>query len=421
MRRRLISFVILVILLIQGAAEVHSQEGSTRIHLVRPGDTWTALSLRYDLPQTELLAAAGTINPQRQPAIGSRIVIPQKDGEFGRLLRPFAGGTLQTAARYRQSPWAVALQNNIPNPYLPLLYKPIYLSGGLDFPREFPIGFNSLTASPSPAVAGQALLLHALVEPEISPSVALGQNPWLINRNDDHLLALNATGAFFGSGQIDLSIQSEDRPLWTQPWQFNDRKWNFEQLEFTSMPATDPDQMLAERERLQEIWAQNTPRPLWKGSFQWPIQDFVELTSHYGARRSINGGAYATYHEGTDFSAYRGSAVVAPAGGKVVIAEPLIVRGGTVILDHGLGIHSGYYHLSSIAVTQGQMVNAGDLLGEVGSTGRSTGNHLHWDFLIGTTWVDPEAWMDSTLAVQIQNAWGVDFPILNRQDIPHPS
>jgi murein DD-endopeptidase MepM/ murein hydrolase activator NlpD len=142
-----------------------------------------------------------------------------------------------------------------------------------------------------------------------------------------------------------------------------------------------------------------------------PIQDFVEISSHYGARRSINGGPYDTYHEGTDFSAYRGSPVLAPASGIVSLAETLPVRGGSVILDHGLGIHTGYYHLSQINVEVGQHVNSGDLLGEVGTTGRSTGNHLHWDLLIGTNWIDAEQWVDSNLASGIRYHLTGPFPV----------
>ena len=102
----------------------------------------------------------------------------------------------------------------------------------------------------------------------------------------------------------------------------------------------------------------------------------------------------------------------------MIIAESLDVRGGAVILDHGLGIHTGYYHLSKISVQSGAMVEVGDKLGEVGSTGRSTGNHLHWDLLVGTIWVDAEAWIDSNLAGWIHNAWGGPFPEMNLHDMP---
>ena len=73
----------------------------------------------------------------------------------------------------------------------------------------------------------------------------------------------------------------------------------------------------------------------------------------------------------------------------VVLAEPLTVRGNAVILDHGRGVFTGYWHLSEIKVEADQVVNAGDVLGLVGTTGLSTGAHLHWELRIDGVAVDP--------------------------------
>jgi murein DD-endopeptidase MepM/ murein hydrolase activator NlpD len=149
-----------------------------------------------------------------------------------------------------------------------------------------------------------------------------------------------------------------------------------------------------------------SPEPLWQDAFQEPVNDYLEISSTFGARRSTNGGPYNRYHEGVDFSAYGGTPVLAPAGGVVVVAEPLYVRGGAVIIDHGLGVYSGYYHLSEVLVEAGTAVSPGDPIGAVGTTGLSTGNHLHWDLLIGTTWVDAAAWLEQDMACWILDGWG---------------
>jgi murein DD-endopeptidase MepM/ murein hydrolase activator NlpD len=107
-----------------------------------------------------------------------------------------------------------------------------------------------------------------------------------------------------------------------------------------------------------------------------------------------------------DFSAYAGAEVIAPAGGRVVLAEFLQVRGGAVIIDHGLGVYSGVYHLSEVLATPGNLVRAGQVVGRVGSTGLSTGNHLHWDLLVAGTWVDPAAWRDQGVACWVLEALG---------------
>ena len=150
-----------------------------------------------------------------------------------------------------------------------------------------------------------------------------------------------------------------------------------------------------ERARLRELWAVAGPDPLWDGPFEIPAESYLEVSANYGARRSYNGGPYLSYHEGVDFSAYGGTPVLAAAAGTVVLAEPLYVRGGAVIIDHGLGIYTGYYHLSAVHTTPGLRVRPGDLLGEVGTTGLSTGNHLHWDMLVNGIWVDAAAWREA--------------------------
>ncbi len=87
-----------------------------------------------------------------------------------------------------------------------------------------------------------------------------------------------------------------------------------------------------------------------------------------------------------------GDPVFAAAEGGVVLAEPLQVRGGTVIVDHGLGVYSNYCHLSDLAVEQGETVSRGQLIGYMGSTGLATGTHVHWELRVGGVAVDPFEW-----------------------------
>jgi murein DD-endopeptidase MepM/ murein hydrolase activator NlpD len=90
----------------------------------------------------------------------------------------------------------------------------------------------------------------------------------------------------------------------------------------------------------------------------------------------------------------------------VVVAEPLYVRGGAVIIDHGLGIYTGFYHMSTVLVMPGEVVQPGQTIGAVGTTGLSTGNHLHWDLLVNGVWVDAQAWLAQDMACWVLAAWG---------------
>jgi murein DD-endopeptidase MepM/ murein hydrolase activator NlpD len=363
----------------------------------------------------------GVINPQKQPVIGSDISLRETtlaQANYGKLSRPFSGGLLETAVRFDRMPWTVAMRNEKPNPFSPNLFAPVFLRGGSNFPREFPVGFESLSISTLLARPGEALAVKARTIPDLDVHISLDGDSWIISQKAQRLIGLGATGAFYGEGAPEFVIQVEQNPIWSQPWLFKDKDWNYDRVTFPDSIESDREAIKQERERLQTLWQQSTPQPLWSSNFKWPLEEFVEVSSHYGARRSVNNGPFDTYHEGTDLSAYRGTTVYAPAGGSVVLAEPLRIRGGAVILDHGFGIHTGYYHLSQIAVGLGDRVKAGDKLGEVGSTGRSTGNHLHWELLIGTTWVDAEAWMESSLAQWIRKGWITPIIKTNNHEIP---
>jgi murein DD-endopeptidase MepM/ murein hydrolase activator NlpD len=120
----------------------------------------------------------------------------------------------------------------------------------------------------------------------------------------------------------------------------------------------------------------------------------VELrrTSAYGDRRSYlyhDGNSSLSVHSGIDFAANRGTPVTASGGGRVAMARPRIVTGNTVVLEHLPGVFSLYYHLDSMTVGEGQMLEAGAPVGTVGSTGLATGAHLHWEVRVGGVAVDP--------------------------------
>lgn len=126
--------------------------------------------------------------------------------------------------------------------------------------------------------------------------------------------------------------------------------------------------------------------PLWVGNFVWPL-DGTHGTG-FGAQRLING-ELNYRHSGIDISAPRGTPIVAPNSGRVILAEELIVTGFTVIIDHGLGMTSSYSHMDRLDVTVGMDVKQGDQLGVVGSTGFSTGPHLHFAMSLHGKFVDP--------------------------------
>jgi len=138
-----------------------------------------------------------------------------------------------------------------------------------------------------------------------------------------------------------------------------------------------------------------TPQKFWNGRFIAPNKGAI--TTIYGVRRYYNGKfANDYYHRGIDYAGAAGSPVVAPAAGRVAlvgrVSQGFRVHGNVVGLDHGQGVTSIFMHLSRITVKEGDFVRAGQVLGAVGSTGASTGPHLHWGLYVGGQSVDPTPW-----------------------------
>jgi len=123
----------------------------------------------------------------------------------------------------------------------------------------------------------------------------------------------------------------------------------------------------------------------------WPV--FGKLESGVGGRRNPFGGRGFEFHEGQDIDALYGTPVQVAAGGKVTIAGWQRGYGNVVYVDHGNGLSTRYGHLSEIDVTVGQTVTQGQRIGLVGSTGRSTGPHLHYEVRINNQPVDPKPYL----------------------------
>ncbi len=131
--------------------------------------------------------------------------------------------------------------------------------------------------------------------------------------------------------------------------------------------------------------------PLWRGPFIWPSKGTI--TTEFGFTRYVNNVPNGR-HSGIDIAAPQGTPVLATNDGRVVFAGNLYVTGLTVIIYHGLDLYSSYCHLSAIKIQDGSQVSKGEAIGLVGSTGLSTGPHLHLTFRVGETSVDPNLFLE---------------------------
>jgi murein DD-endopeptidase MepM/ murein hydrolase activator NlpD len=134
------------------------------------------------------------------------------------------------------------------------------------------------------------------------------------------------------------------------------------------------------------IWPVESLR-IWRGNFANPLPG-KEVGTPFGVRRIINK-IPKNSHSGVDIAADEGEPVLAPNDGVAVLVDDQFYSGNSVVLDHGQGIYTMFFHLSKTNVRHGQAVMKGDVIAFVGSTGRSTGAHLHWGVRIQGAKVDP--------------------------------
>ena len=128
------------------------------------------------------------------------------------------------------------------------------------------------------------------------------------------------------------------------------------------------------------------------GAFVWPCPSSTRVTSDYGNRLSPTSGA-SSNHKGIDIGASYGADIVAAAAGTVKVASYSSAAGNYVMIDHGGGLYTVYMHASSLVVSAGQTVSAGQVIAKVGSTGISTGNHLHFGVSLNGSYVNPWSYL----------------------------
>jgi murein DD-endopeptidase MepM/ murein hydrolase activator NlpD len=195
-----------------------------------------------------------------------------------------------------------------------------------------------------------------------------------------------------GPVQIQVSAGGEVKNLTVS---LRDRSFPTQRIRLTGAAGVQATQL--ELDRVAAFKKLKTPEKYWKGAFVKP--NGGRISTGYGIRRYYNGVfAKDYYHRGVDYAGGTGSPVVAPAAGRVAlvgrVSQGFRVHGNCVGIDHGQGVTSIMMHLSRIDVREGQLVQAGQTIGAVGSTGASTGPHLHWGLYVHGLSVDPAPWRE---------------------------
>lgn len=181
-------------------------------------------------------------------------------------------------------------------------------------------------------------------------------------------------------------------------------QWTVEYITIPPPPPPDPNGPPPpppppdETNLLPVIYSGLTGRrwePAWAAPIPGPVTP-AQISSYFGEQRSFNGGPVGGHHGGTDFAVDAGSPIYATNSGVVVLSGRYLIRGNLVVIDHGGGIFSSYGHMEERLVGEGDVVVKGQLIGLVGTTGLSTGPHLHWEMSVAGVLVDGLRWLDGT-------------------------
>lgn len=407
--RALAGGILLVVLL---WLPLHAQDDG--IYVVAPGDTLGVIATRFGVT-LDLLVQVNAISDPNRITVGQRLIIPTPDGRLPLSAIPTVvrrtepGDTLATfATRYGQETQLLAELNGrqVGDRLFPgqPLHVPEVGAGGVE-----PLHFGAITAVTASDSVVQGLtgrVVVATTRPLELRGAWLDQALVFTPLDDTGLrqFALLPAPALQEPGRYELVVgytTARGQPV-DETWPVEVVAGDYASQEIVIDEARastmTPDVVTGEVQRVVDVWTQVSQQLLWRGPFLRPIGEAYATTSPFGTRRTYSVADIGNFHAGQDFGAGVGVPVTAPADGIVVLAAPLIVRGNAVIIDHGRGIFTGYWHLSEIAVEPGQAVAAGDVIGLVGNTGLSTGAHLHWELRINGVAVDPMQFLAEGLA-----------------------
>lgn len=239
---------------------------------------------------------------------------------------------------------------------------------------------------------GETVVLCALYADgaELSAESDLGFSPRFFSSGDGSQIALLPVRYTTPAGVYGLRVTAGGETL-TREIVVEQREFEVQYLEMDAATAEETALSTAANaeweEKVEPLKAVADPVQYWENPFLQPV--IGEITTEFGCIRYTNGDSTPSRHGGIDIAAKTGTDVLAANNGRVLFAECIQLTGNTVIIEHGYGLKSFYYHMDSLAVSVGDTVRKGDKIGEVGTTGYSSGPHLHFAMAVNNVFVNP--------------------------------
>lgn len=251
---------------------------------------------------------------------------------------------------------------------------------------------STLAAGPQEARTGDLVLFIARENAGIR-QVRFMENSYLPvpDKDKGSLLFLLGVDLDAKEGSYRLSLVMDDGtekdwgPIFVSPGTFETEELTLPEKMVTPPPET-LERIGRERQAAAAVYRESSGEIFWKPPFAKPVDG--RGSGNFGKRRILNG-IPKSPHSGEDFSSPLGTPVRAAAAGVVAMADDLYYSGKTILIDHGGGLVSQYFHLDDMDVRRGDRVARGEVVGRVGATGRVTGAHLHFGLRLHSMRVDP--------------------------------
>jgi len=376
------------------------------------GDTYTGLLRRTQIPQDLLTRLNHLVSPT-EFYVGARMIIPAAQSESQSMQRftPSAGETLfEQAVRHDTDVWTLTRLNQLAGTWASLSGDVLFARGGsTDEPASgLPSAFLSAEFRDLPIRQGGTAVITVKTQTGVTLGGVLVDHELHFFAGDSgNQIAIQGLHALLEPGvypvRLDADTPDGTRQSFEQMVLIISGNYSPEVIPVNDPATIDPAVTEPELARVSAVVSSSTATRLWQGIFQIPvappgrgcIKDWFGRPRTYlaqGTDLQLSG-----FHSGVDFgicSETNPFDIYAAASGIVVFAGPLTVRGNATIIDHGWGIFTGYWHQEEIYVNVGDTVQAGQLIGKIGDTGRVTGPHLHWEVWANGVQVDPLDWLD---------------------------
>lgn len=366
------------------------------------GATLTGLSRQYQFSK-ELIVDLNRITSPAEIYVGSTLVLPLL--EETTAMQPAApihmnDSLLETAVKQNQNPWVILETNAASGSAALLPLERLVSFAGTETGSLLGSDLvQSVDINPLPLRQGKTEVITVKTTAPASLSGELNGTPLnFFQVADNEYVAIQGVHSMAQPGLTGIKVQVEAAgadPFTIEQSILVESGFYLQDPPLYVDPETIDDAFTTpEDERIRELTAPATPDRYWTEIFKQPVDEPSCIKSWYGNRRSYNGSPFDYFHSGVDYGVCANLNIYAPAPGRVVFSEEMTVRGVATIIDHGWGVYSGMWHQSKTLVKVGDFVETGQLIGEIGATGRVTGPHLHWEVFANGIQVEPLDWLD---------------------------